>query len=128
MKVLSFFLLVVILVIPVSLFGHHAMEYIEMESYSTAMKGEFIFHLHFDYMVNDDSNPALDHWEYIFRSLPKILYLKRGWNSVQEAVEQIQHLCTDFRKGGCDEKNNVTVCSNCIFLFSRIFSFSMDNR
>ncbi|MCK5222949.1 MAG: hypothetical protein KAR14_15275 [Candidatus Aminicenantes bacterium] len=44
--------------------AHHAMEYIEMESYSTARKGEFIFHLHFDYMVDDNTNPALDHWEF----------------------------------------------------------------
>ncbi len=64
MKSFSFFLLIIIIIFPYSLIGHHAMEYIEMESYSTAMKGEFIFHLHFDYMVDDDSNPALDHWEY----------------------------------------------------------------
>jgi len=46
------------------LFPHHAMEYIEMESYSTAQKGEFVFHLHFDYMVDDNTNSSLDHWEF----------------------------------------------------------------
>jgi hypothetical protein len=46
------------------IFAHHAMEYIEMESYSTARQGEFVFHLHFDYMVDDKNNPKLDHWEY----------------------------------------------------------------
>ncbi|MEN8223551.1 MAG: hypothetical protein ABFR36_09885 [Acidobacteriota bacterium] len=46
------------------LYPHHAMEYIEMESYSTAQKGEFVFHLHFDYMVDDNTNSSLDHWEF----------------------------------------------------------------
>ncbi|MCF7804564.1 MAG: hypothetical protein K9N46_10545 [Candidatus Marinimicrobia bacterium] len=44
--------------------GHHAMEYIEAESYSTAKLGEHIFHVHFDYMVEDRSNPQMDHWEF----------------------------------------------------------------
>jgi hypothetical protein len=43
--------------------AHHAMEYIELESYQTAKKGEHIFHLHYDYMVDDSGNPHLDHWE-----------------------------------------------------------------
>jgi len=46
-----------------TLFAHHAMEYIEMESYSTAFKGEKIFHLHYDYYVEDSDNPIFDHWE-----------------------------------------------------------------
>jgi len=45
-------------------FAHHAMEYIEMESYSTAQRGQFVFHLHYDYMVDDKNNPNLDHWEF----------------------------------------------------------------
>lgn len=44
--------------------AHHAMEYIEMESYSTARRGEFIFHLHYDYMVEDRNDPSTDHWEF----------------------------------------------------------------
>jgi len=44
--------------------AHHAMEYIEMESYTTARKGESVFHLHYDYMVDDQDAPALDHWEF----------------------------------------------------------------
>ncbi len=43
--------------------GHHAMEYIEMEGYSTAKKGEKVFHLHYDYMVDDSEDASLDHWE-----------------------------------------------------------------
>lgn len=43
--------------------AHHAMEYIEMESYTTPRRGEFVFHLHYDYMVEDAGNPRLDHWE-----------------------------------------------------------------
>ena len=46
-----------------SIYAHHAMEYIEIESYSTAQKGEFGFHLHYDYMTENTSNPLLDHWE-----------------------------------------------------------------
>ncbi len=44
--------------------AHHAMEYVEMESYSTAKRGEKVFHLHYDYMVDDSDDPALDHWEF----------------------------------------------------------------
>lgn len=44
--------------------AHHAMEYIEMESYSTARRGEKVLHLHYDYMVDDADNPRLDHWEF----------------------------------------------------------------
>lgn len=43
--------------------GHHAMEYIEMESYATARAGEYVFHLHYDYMVDNHDDPAEDHWE-----------------------------------------------------------------
>lgn len=44
--------------------AHHAMEYIEMESYTTARKGESVFHLHYDYRVDDQDNSDLDHWEF----------------------------------------------------------------
>ena len=43
--------------------AHHALEYIEMDSYSTAPKGWSVFHLHYDYFVDDEDNPRLDHWE-----------------------------------------------------------------
>ncbi len=43
--------------------AHHAMEYVELESYQTAKKGQYVFHLHYDYMVDDQGNPRLDHWE-----------------------------------------------------------------
>jgi len=46
-----------------SVFAHHAMEYIEMESYTTAKQGECVWHLHYDYMVDDQDNANLDHWE-----------------------------------------------------------------
>lgn len=45
-------------------FAHHAMEYIGMDSYSTPKQGEFVFHLHYDYMVEDKNEPGLDHWEF----------------------------------------------------------------
>lgn len=44
--------------------AHHAMEYIEMESYATAKRGEKVFHLHYDYMTDDRDDPTLDHWEF----------------------------------------------------------------
>lgn len=44
--------------------GHHAMEYIEMESFSTPRQGEAVFHLHYDYCVDDGDNSRLDHWEF----------------------------------------------------------------
>lgn len=44
--------------------AHHAMEYIETESYSTALRGEYIFHAHYDYFVENKQNPQSDHWEF----------------------------------------------------------------
>jgi hypothetical protein len=44
--------------------AHHAMEYIDMESYTTARKGEFNLHIHYDYMVEQKDNPRTDHWEF----------------------------------------------------------------
>jgi len=43
--------------------AHHAMEFIETESYTTVRRGEFLFHLHYDYYVEDKLDPTLDHWE-----------------------------------------------------------------
>ncbi len=51
-------------VVAGSALAHHAMEYIEMESYTTARRGESVLHLHYDYMVDDRENPDLDHWEF----------------------------------------------------------------
>lgn len=45
-------------------FAHHALEYIGIEGYTTAKKGEFIFRLQYDYIVDDKDNPSLDHWEF----------------------------------------------------------------
>ncbi len=45
-------------------FAHHAMEFIEMESYNTAPRGSFVFHLHYDYLIDDPDQPMLDHWEF----------------------------------------------------------------
>ncbi len=56
--------LTAIAMIAGSAMAHHAMEYIEMESYSTAKRGESVLHLHYDYMVDDAENPDLDHWEF----------------------------------------------------------------
>ena len=55
---------VVVALLPAgNAWAHHAMEYIEMESYTTARQGEVVFHLHYDHMVDDADNPGLDHWE-----------------------------------------------------------------
>lgn len=43
--------------------AHHALEYIDTESYSTARKGEYLFHLHYDLMSEDKNDPRQDHWE-----------------------------------------------------------------
>ncbi len=43
--------------------AHHAMEFIETESYATSRQGEFLFHLHYDYMTEDKNDNALTHWE-----------------------------------------------------------------
>ncbi len=43
--------------------AHHAMEFIELESYSTARKGEKLFYLHYDYRSEDKNDPRQDHWE-----------------------------------------------------------------
>ncbi len=43
--------------------AHHAMEYISLEGYSTAAKGQGIFLLHYDYLSDDRDNPDADHWE-----------------------------------------------------------------
>lgn len=45
------------------LYSHHAMEYIELESYSTAPRNQKEFYLHYDYYVEDEDDPSLDHWE-----------------------------------------------------------------
>jgi len=47
-----------------SALGHHALEFIEMESATMARKGERSLHLHYDYMVDDRDSPDLDHWEF----------------------------------------------------------------
>lgn len=65
MKITLFLLsLILLMQFPGKLYAHHAMEYIELESYNTARKGEFVFHLHYDYFVDDNTNPSLDHWEF----------------------------------------------------------------
>lgn len=43
--------------------AHHALEFIELESYSTSRKGEWLYHLHYDYMSEDKNDPRQDHWE-----------------------------------------------------------------
>jgi len=49
---------------PSLLFAHHAMEYIEMESYNLARKGDFVLHIHYDYFVEDRDDPGSDHYEF----------------------------------------------------------------
>ncbi len=58
-------------------FGHHAMEYIELESAHIPDPGARLLHIHYDYMVEDDANPNLDHWEYTPGAAFGI-----GWNTM----------------------------------------------
>lgn len=44
-------------------FAHHSFEYIGMDGYTTAQKGEFVFRLLYDYIVEDKDNPSVDRWE-----------------------------------------------------------------
>lgn len=44
--------------------AHHALEYIETDSYTTPRKGEKVISLRYDYMVEDKDDPSLDHWEF----------------------------------------------------------------
>jgi len=57
------FFIGILLLAAMSLQAHHAMEFISLESYNTAPRGAFVFHLHHDYMVDDRDQPNLDHWE-----------------------------------------------------------------
>ena len=49
---------------PAVVFSHHALEYLDVESYSIAGKKEAIFYLRHDYFVDDKSDASLDHWEF----------------------------------------------------------------
>ncbi len=48
---------------PATAFSHHALEYMDVESYSIAGKKESVFYLRYDYFVDDKSDASLDHWE-----------------------------------------------------------------
>lgn len=59
LQITSFMLLII-----GSVHAHHAMEFIDLEGYTTPSAGMAILHLHHDYMIDDRENPGLDHWEY----------------------------------------------------------------
>lgn len=63
MKRLIRFLAAAVLLPAGAASAHHALEFIQLESYSTARKGEKLFHLHYDYMSEDKNDPRQDHWE-----------------------------------------------------------------
>lgn len=44
--------------------AHHAMEFIETESYSTIPKGGLLFYLHYDYKADDKNDADVDRWEF----------------------------------------------------------------
>lgn len=44
--------------------AHHSREYIELEGYSSAQKGQKVFYTHYDYFVPDQNNPKMDHSEF----------------------------------------------------------------
>ena len=54
----------IILSVSGSLFAHHALEYIDLESYSTTPQGGYVFYSRYDYFVPDQDNPKMDHWEF----------------------------------------------------------------
>jgi len=53
----------IIFVLSTNLHSHHALEYIDVESYSIAQKNQAVFYLRHDYYVEDKRNAELDHWE-----------------------------------------------------------------
>ncbi|MEN3044616.1 MAG: hypothetical protein ABDH37_05305 [Candidatus Hydrothermales bacterium] len=53
----------VFLLVAITMYAHHSKEYIALESYSTCAKNEKIFHLIYDYYVENKDNPDFDHWE-----------------------------------------------------------------
>ncbi len=44
--------------------AHHAMEYIETESYTTIPKSGLLFYLHYDYKSEDKNDADFDRWEF----------------------------------------------------------------
>ncbi|HMP73690.1 MAG TPA: hypothetical protein PKE55_10550 [Kiritimatiellia bacterium] len=57
-------LLLASLLLPsLPLHAHHAMEFIETESYTTLGQGEFLFYVQYDYLVEDKNDPDADRWE-----------------------------------------------------------------
>jgi hypothetical protein len=44
--------------------AHHALEYIDVSSYSVAEQGQFLFYALYDNMVDDSADPGMDHWEF----------------------------------------------------------------
>ena len=46
------------------LFAHHSMEFIDIESHTTARQGEILAYLHYDYFTDDKRNTGADHWEF----------------------------------------------------------------
>lgn len=52
-----------ILLMSLPVRGHHAQEFIAIESYSTIDQGSRLFHLHYDYIAPDKNDALLDRWE-----------------------------------------------------------------
>lgn len=44
--------------------AHHALEYIDVSSYSIAEQGQFLFYALYDNMVDDPDAPEMNHWEF----------------------------------------------------------------
>lgn len=62
-KILQVLMGMVMFFIPLQALSHHALEYLDVESYSIAGKGEAVFYLRGDYFVEDKSDSDFDHWE-----------------------------------------------------------------
>ncbi|MCK5599956.1 hypothetical protein KAI78_10055 [bacterium] len=45
-------------------YGHGSLEFIDLYGAEAGAKGEFSFHVQYDYMVEDKADPTQDHWEF----------------------------------------------------------------
>ncbi|MEN3045904.1 MAG: hypothetical protein ABDH49_02820 [Candidatus Hydrothermales bacterium] len=53
----------ILLLGALTIYAHHSKEYIAVESYNTCAKNEKIFHLIYDYYVENRDSSDYDHWE-----------------------------------------------------------------
>lgn len=59
--VMAVFTALVVVALPAR--AHHALEYLDVESFESAKKGEGLFYTRFDYFVDDSDDNTMNHWE-----------------------------------------------------------------